>query len=64
MDLTLTPGSPFRTIGELPPLPTSGAIKMTLIFQVTEGQTLREFMLDDITIGTCDKYIKRPVDSL
>ncbi|MBC8203794.1 MAG: CvpA family protein [Planctomycetes bacterium] len=64
MDLTLTPGSPIRTIGELPPLPTSGAIKMTLIFQVTEGQTIREFMLGDITVGTCDKYIKRPVDDI
>jgi hypothetical protein len=64
MDLTLSPGSPIRTIGELPPLPTSGAIKMTLIFQVTEGQTIREFILGDITVGTCDKYIKRPIDDI
>ncbi len=64
MDLTLSPGSPIRTIGELPPLPTSGAIKMTLIFQVTEGQTIRELMLGDITVGTCDKYIRRPIDDI
>ncbi len=64
MDLTLSPGSPIRTIGELPPLPTSGAIKMTLIFQVTEGQTIRELMLGDITVGTCNKYIKRPIDDI
>ena len=64
MDLTLTPGNPIRTIGELPPLPTSGAIGMTLIFQVTQGQTVRELKLGDITVGTCDKYIKRPIDSI
>ena len=64
MDLTLTPRTPIRTIGELPPLPTSGAIKMTLIFQVTQGRTVRELKLGDITVGTCDKYIKRPIDNL
>jgi uncharacterized membrane protein required for colicin V production len=64
MDLTLTPRTPIRTIGELPPLPTSGAIKMTLIFQVTQGQTVRELMLGNITIGTCDRYIKRPADGI
>lgn len=64
MDLTLTPRTPIRSIGELPPLPTSGAIKMTLIFQVTEGQTIRELQLGNVTIGTCDRYVKRPIDSL
>lgn len=64
MDLTLTPRTPIRTIGELPPLATSGAKGMTLIFQVTEGQTIRELMLGDVTVGTCDKYVKRPIDSI
>lgn len=60
MDLNLTPRSPIRTIGELPPLATSGAKKMTLIFQVTDGQTIQELKLGDITVGNCDKYVEPP----
>ena len=56
--IELSPGRPIRTIGELPPLPTSGAKKMTLLFQVTEGEVLRELRLGDVTIGTMDMAVR------
>ncbi len=52
--IVLSPESPIRSIGELPPLATSGGKNMSLIFQITEAVTLREFLLGDVIVGTCD----------
>jgi len=60
MQLTLTPSSPIRTIRELPIhiLTSSSKKSMTLIFQVTKGQVIKEFRVGDITIGTCNVEAK------
>ncbi len=60
MQLTLTPSSPIRTMGELPMhmLTSSNSKTLTLLFQVTDGVTLQEFRVGDFTIGTCDIVAK------
>ena len=60
MHLTLTPSSPIRTIRELPIhiLTSSSKKSMTLIFQVTKGQVIKEFRVGDITIGLCEVEAK------
>jgi len=60
MQLTLTPSSPIRTIRELSIHKLSGSSdkRMILIFQVTEGQVIKEFRVGDITIGLCEVEAK------
>ena len=55
MQLTLTPSSPIQSIGELPlhSLTASHPKDMTLIFQVTLGEWIKELRVGDFTIGTC-----------
>ena len=56
MQLSLTPSTPIHTISDLPIhiLTSSNKKSMKLLFQVTEGQWLKEFRVGDLTIGTCD----------
>jgi hypothetical protein len=56
MNLTLTPGTPIRRMGDLPihQLTSSNSKSLTLIFQITEGVNLKEFRVGDFTIGTCN----------
>ena len=56
MQLTLTPSTPIQSIGELPlhVLTASHPKDMTLIFQVTLGERVKEFRVGDFTIGTCN----------
>lgn len=56
MQLTLTPSNPIRSIGELPMhlLTSSNPKDMMLIFQITEGEWIKEFRVGDFTIGTCN----------
>lgn len=60
MQLSLTPSTPIRTISDLPLhiLTSSNKKTMTLIFQVTEGQWIKEFRVGDLTIGTCNVEVK------
>ena len=56
MHLTLTPSTPILTISELPlhSLTASHPKDMTLIFQVTLGEWIKELRVGDFTVGTCD----------
>ena len=56
MILTLTPSSPFRAVTDLPThiLSSSGDKKLYLVFQVTEGQWIKELRVGDHTVGTCN----------
>ncbi|MBC8201556.1 MAG: CvpA family protein [Planctomycetes bacterium] len=56
MQLTLTPSTPIQSIGELPlhVLTASRPKDMTLIFQVTLGEWVKELRVGDFTIGTCN----------
>ena len=56
MMLTLTPSSPFRSVSDLPThiLSSSGDKKLYLVFQVTEGQWIKELRVGDHTVGTCN----------
>jgi hypothetical protein len=56
MQLSLTPSTPIRTISEIPLhiLTSSNKKNMTLLFQITKGQWIKEFRVGDITIGTCN----------
>jgi len=61
MQLTLSPADPPGTLGDLPMhlLSKSRSKDMTLIFQVTEGKTVTEFQVGNITIGTCNIEARR-----
>lgn len=61
MNLSLTPGTPIRRMGDLPihQLTSSSSKSLTLIFQITEGVSLKEFRVGDFTIGTCNVEVVR-----
>ena len=61
MQLTLTPSTPMRTIGDLPMhvLTSSSSKKMYLVFQVTEKEWIKELRVGDHTIGTCNLLAER-----
>jgi len=50
IDLKLTPTRPIESLTELPHLPTSGANKMRLIYQVTANMTVTSFRIGDETV--------------
>jgi len=56
MQLTLTPSTPIQSVGELPlhVLTASRPKDMTLIFQVTLGEWVKELRVGDFTVGTCN----------
>ena len=56
MQLTLTPSDPPSSLSDLPlhQLSSSRSKTFKLIFQVTEGKTIKEFQVGDITVGTCN----------
>ena len=56
MQLSLTPSTPIRAIGELPLhiLTASHPKDMILIFQVTLGEWIQELRVGDFTVGTCN----------
>ena len=56
MQLSLTPSTPIHILSDLPIhiLTSSNKKSMKLLFQVTEGQWIKEFRVGDITIGTCN----------
>lgn len=58
MQLTLIPSTPILSIGELPMgvLTSSRSKGMKLIFQVTEGQWIKELRVGDYIIGTCNVH--------
>ena len=61
MQLTLTPSTPMRTIGDLPMhvLTSSSSKTMYLVFQVTEKEWIKELRVGYHTIGTCNLLAER-----
>jgi hypothetical protein len=57
--IKLAPGVFVKTLGELPPLPTSGDQQLFLYFRVTEGSTITGFKVGDRTIGTCNLPVEK-----
>lgn len=56
--ISLTPGSPIRSIDGLPHLPTNETHRLWLIYEVTEGVTITSFRLDDVTVVNCNVTIQ------
>jgi hypothetical protein len=56
MQLTLSPSNPIISIDELPMnvLTSSNPKRLNLIFQITEGEWIKEFRVGEYTIGTCN----------
>lgn len=52
---------PARLLGsaeDIPSLPSAGGDRLRLLFQITEGVTIRSFQYGNVTVGTCNLHIE------